>query len=62
MLFNFKMDFNMEIRSTIINNVMYLFYREGRELIFSCQFHTCAVADFTLTFNRQELDHACLGE
>ncbi|CAB3376138.1 Hypothetical predicted protein [Cloeon dipterum] len=33
---------------------------EGRELIFSCQFHTCAIADYNLTFTRQELDHACL--
>jgi hypothetical protein len=36
--------------------------REGRELIFSCQFHTCAIADYNLTFSRQELDHACLGK
>ncbi|XP_063242064.1 tensin-1 isoform X3 [Bacillus rossius redtenbacheri] len=31
----------------------------GRELVFACQFHTCAVADYTLSFTRQELDHAC---
>ncbi|XP_024082728.1 tensin isoform X3 [Cimex lectularius] len=30
-----------------------------RELIFSCQFHTCAVTDHTLSFTRQELDGAC---
>ncbi|XP_075211677.1 focal adhesion protein tensin isoform X4 [Lycorma delicatula] len=30
-----------------------------RELIFACQFHTCAVADYTLSFTRQELDSAC---
>ncbi|XP_039278903.1 tensin-1 [Nilaparvata lugens] len=30
-----------------------------RELIFACQFHTCAVADYTLSFTRQELDAAC---
>ncbi|XP_046676705.1 tensin-1-like isoform X4 [Homalodisca vitripennis] len=30
----------------------------ARELIFSCQFHTCAVADYTLSFTRQELDNA----
>lgn len=29
-----------------------------RELIFACQFHTCAVADYTLSFTRQELDFA----
>lgn len=34
----------------------------GRETIFSCQFHTCAVADYTLSFTRQELDIACNGE
>ncbi|XP_018561064.1 tensin isoform X3 [Anoplophora glabripennis] len=31
----------------------------GRETIFACQFHTCAVADHTLSFTRQELDVAC---
>lgn len=30
-----------------------------RETIFACQFHTCAVADNTLSFTRQELDNAC---
>lgn len=34
----------------------------GRETIFACQFHTCAVADHTLSFTRQELDIACSGE
>ncbi|XP_067001379.2 tensin-3 isoform X3 [Anabrus simplex] len=33
--------------------------RPPRELIFSCQFHTCAVTDYTLSFTRQELDNAC---
>ncbi|XP_063903475.1 tensin-1 isoform X5 [Zophobas morio] len=31
----------------------------GRETVFACQFHTCAVADYTLSFTRQELDVAC---
>ncbi|XP_057652033.1 tensin-1 isoform X14 [Diorhabda carinulata] len=31
----------------------------GREIIFACQFHTCAVSDHTLSFTRQELDGAC---
>nr|CAD7574658.1 unnamed protein product [Timema californicum] len=31
----------------------------SREMVFSCQFHTCAVTDYTLSFTRQELDHAC---
>ncbi|XP_044752814.1 tensin-1 isoform X4 [Coccinella septempunctata] len=30
----------------------------GREKIFACQFHTCAVTDYTLSFTRQELDVA----
>ncbi|XP_045471532.1 tensin isoform X6 [Harmonia axyridis] len=30
----------------------------GRETIFACQFHTCAVTDYTLSFTRQELDVA----
>lgn len=33
-----------------------------RELIFACQFHTCAVADYTLSFTRQELDSAWNGK
>lgn len=32
---------------------------EERELIFSAQFHTCAVGDRTLVFNRGDLDFAC---
>lgn len=34
----------------------------GREIIFSCQFHTCAVADYTLSFTKQELDFASIGK
>jgi hypothetical protein len=34
----------------------------GRETVFACQFHTCAVADYTLSFTRQELDVACNGK
>ncbi|XP_012546536.2 tensin-1 isoform X3 [Bombyx mori] len=29
-----------------------------RHLVFACQFHTCAVADHTLSFTKQHLDHA----
>lgn len=29
-----------------------------REVIFACQFHTCAITDYTLSFTRQELDSA----
>ncbi|CAG9784410.1 unnamed protein product [Diatraea saccharalis] len=29
-----------------------------RNLVFACQFHTCAVADHTLSFTKQQLDHA----
>lgn len=36
--------------------------RPQREVIFACQFHTCAVSDYTLSFTRQELDTACTGE
>lgn len=32
---------------------------EERELIFSAQFHTCAVGDRTLVFHRGDLDFAC---
>lgn len=30
-----------------------------RELLFSVQFHTCAVGGRTLVFNRKDLDYAC---
>lgn len=30
--------------------------------MFACQFHTCAVADYTLSFTKQELDLACNGK
>lgn len=29
-----------------------------REVIFTCQFHTCTVSDYTLSFTRHELDSA----
>ncbi|EFX78983.1 hypothetical protein DAPPUDRAFT_2528, partial [Daphnia pulex] len=32
---------------------------DGRETIFSLQFHTCAVTQHTLVFQRQDLDDAC---
>ncbi|XP_053621802.1 tensin-1 isoform X1 [Plodia interpunctella] len=32
--------------------------RASRQLAFACQFHTCAVADHTLSFTKQQLDHA----
>ncbi|XP_063529853.1 tensin-1 isoform X2 [Cydia strobilella] len=31
---------------------------QQRRLVFACQFHTCAVADHTLSFTKQQLDHA----
>lgn len=31
---------------------------QQRQLVFACQFHTCAVADHTLSFTKQQLDHA----
>jgi tensin len=34
---------------------------DGRETIFSLQFHTCAVTQHTLVFQRQDLDDACQG-
>jgi len=30
-----------------------------RELVFACQFHTCAISDHTLSLTRHELDTAC---
>ncbi|XP_017780364.1 PREDICTED: tensin, partial [Nicrophorus vespilloides] len=33
--------------------------KNHRETIFTCQFHTGAVADYTLSFSRQDLDGAC---
>ena len=35
--------------------------KEGRETVFSLQFHTCAVTQHTLVFQRQDLDDACQG-
>lgn len=37
-------------------------YQEKRELMFSTQFHTCAVTDKSLSFTRSELDYACDGK
>lgn len=33
-----------------------------REVMFSIQFHTCAITDSHIVFNRNELDYACDGE
>lgn len=35
---------------------------ERRELIFSSQFHTCAITDKTISFGRSDLDYACDGK
>lgn len=35
---------------------------DGRETVFSLQFHTCAVTQHTLVFQRQDLDDACQGK
>lgn len=35
---------------------------DGRETVFSLQFHTCAVTQQTLVFQRQDLDDACQGK
>jgi hypothetical protein len=35
--------------------------KDGRETVFSLQFHTCAVTAHTLVFQRQDLDDACQG-
>lgn len=34
----------------------------NRELIFSTQFHTCAITDRDITFFRSDLDYACEGK
>lgn len=34
----------------------------NRELIFSTQFHTCAITERDITFFRSDLDYACDGE
>lgn len=36
------------------------YHKQGmqRQVIFACQFHTCAISDYTLSFTRQELDSA----
>ncbi|GAB6021167.1 hypothetical protein CHUAL_003797 [Chamberlinius hualienensis] len=32
---------------------------DGRDVIFRCQFHTCAISEQLLTFNKEDLDDAC---
>lgn len=34
----------------------------NRELIFSTQFHTCAITERDVTFYRNDLDYACEGK
>lgn len=38
------------------------FAKGERKLLFSCQFHTCAVSDFTIIFTKYDLDEACNGK
>lgn len=40
----------------------YASLHEKRELVFSSQFHTCAVTDKVVSFTRNELDYACDGK
>ena len=36
--------------------------RTGRECIFACQFHTCAINDSSCLFTRSDLDSAFVGK
>ena len=33
-----------------------------REIIWRCQFHTCAISDYNLVFTKSELDEATTGK
>ncbi|XP_030754213.1 tensin-2-like isoform X3 [Sitophilus oryzae] len=49
----------LQLRGDILIKCYHRGTANDREPIFACQFHTCAVADHTLSFIRQELDVAC---
>jgi tensin len=34
----------------------------GRDIVFRCQFHTCAVTDYVLLLEKSDLDDACRGK
>ncbi|XP_060517995.1 tensin-1-like isoform X4 [Cylas formicarius] len=49
----------LQLRGDILIKCYHRDLGTGRETIFACQFHTCAVSDHTLSFTKQELDYAC---
>ncbi|XP_050309456.1 tensin-3 isoform X3 [Anthonomus grandis grandis] len=48
----------LQLRGDILIRCYHRGMENDRETIFACQFHTCAVADHTLSFTKQELDFA----
>ncbi|KAL1496975.1 hypothetical protein ABEB36_008015 [Hypothenemus hampei] len=48
----------LQLRGDILIKCYHYGFGNEREPIFACQFHTCAVADHTLNFTKQELDFA----
>uniref|UniRef100_A0AAR5QJF2 Uncharacterized protein n=1 Tax=Dendroctonus ponderosae TaxID=77166 RepID=A0AAR5QJF2_DENPD len=48
----------LQLRGDILIKCYHRGLGNDREVIFACQFHTCAIADHTLSFTRQELDGA----
>ncbi|CAG9771278.1 unnamed protein product [Ceutorhynchus assimilis] len=50
----------LQLRGDILIKCYHRGLGDDRETIFACQFHTCAVADHTLSFTRQELDFASI--
>ncbi|CAG9814924.1 unnamed protein product [Phaedon cochleariae] len=49
----------LRLRGDVLVKCYHRSSEHSRETVFACQFHTCAVADNTLSFTRQELDVAC---
>lgn len=51
------------LRGDILTKCYHRKSRSGNpELIWRCQFHTCAISDFGTVLSKQELDEAAIGE
>lgn len=53
------LDTPLQLRGDILVKCYHKARPTTREVIFRCQFHTCAISDYSLSFTKDELDDAC---
>lgn len=53
----------LQLRGDILIKCYHKRFRSAtRDVVFRCQFHTCAISDYHVVFAKHDLDDACVGE